>query len=138
MKHRDYQTMHINDIYHIEEKLQEHDPHIYIAYNPKTGSHLIMDGLINSVIMRIPQINFEVLDMRTYKEIRRISPERGYSAIKELDAQQAKREAREEKTMDEIVKEMAKDSKEAFTNAFDYGITSGKQKYHQGGITCPT
>ena len=133
-----YQTMHINDVYHIEEMLQKHDPYLYIAYNPNDGTHLIMDGLMDTAIMKIPQIGFEKLDMRAYREIRRISPERGYSVTKELNESENRRARESEKTIDEIASEMAKDSKRAFINAFDYGITDGAQKYHKGGIACPT
>ena len=39
-------------------------------WNPKNGEHVIMDGLLDMSIMKIPQIGFEQLDAncRPYQE----------------------------------------------------------------------
>lgn len=127
-----YQKNIKNDVYHIEDRLQEYDPDLYIMYNPNDGTHLIMDGITELAVMRIPQIGFEYLDARVLQRIRQIHVVNGYSASWELQEAEDRKHREEERVMSDLSYEFAKESKEAFINAFDYGRESGVQKYVNG------
>jgi hypothetical protein len=121
-----------NDVYHVEERLQEYDPTLYIMFNPKTGEHLLMDGLMDMAIMKIPQIGFEQLDSRLVDHIKKIHIANGFSAIEEVEQQQRRRELDQEKALEDLAQDFAKESKEAFNNAYNYGRVDGVQKYVHG------
>lgn len=127
-----FQTTFKNDIYHVEEQLQAYDSTLYIMFNPKTGEHLIMDGLLETAIMKIPQIGFEQLDSRLVDHIKRIHTANGFSAIEEIEQQFRRRERDQEKKLEDLAHDFAKESKEAFHNAYSYGRVDGVQKYVHG------
>jgi hypothetical protein len=132
MSRKDFKQWPLNDLYHIQERLQEYDPDLYILWNGKTGEHLIMDGLMNVAVMKIPQKGFEVLDSRVVAHIKRIHTANGFSASKEIEKHEATLEREEQRKLDDIAQDFAKESKEAFNNAYNYGRVDGVQKYVQG------
>lgn len=126
-----YQRLFINDINDIEKRLQEYDPDLYIMFNLKDGSWLIVDGMIDMAIMKIPQIGFETLDARVYHRIREIHAP-GFSAQQVIKEAEEKAAQEEQRFIEELSQDFAKESKEAFINAYDYGRTSGVNKYVNG------
>jgi hypothetical protein len=127
-----FQRTFTNDIYHIEERLQEYDPTLYIMWNPKTGEHLIMDGLMEMAIMKLPQMGFETLDARLVEHMKRIHIANGFSAIEEIEQQERRRERDSEKKLEDLAQDLAKEAKEAFNNAYNYGRVDGVDKYVNG------
>lgn len=132
MNRQDFKAWPKNDIYHVEERLQEYDPTLYILFNDKTGEHLLMDGLMDSAIMKLPQPGFEELDSRLVEHIKKIHTINGFSAIQEVETHESSMERERERQLDDMVQDFAKESKEAFRNAYDYGRVDGVQKYVQG------
>lgn len=132
MKHRGFQRNFINDVYHIEERLQkEVDEHLYITFNLDTGEHLIMDGMMDIAVMRLPQKGFESLDARIIERFKQIRVGGEFSASEVVDESDRKREADNAKRAEDMGEDFAKEAKDAFINAYDYGITSGTKKYVQ-------
>lgn len=129
-----FQRTFINDIYHIEERLQEYEKDLYIMYNPSTGEWLIMDGLIDQSIMKIPQIGFETLDARVVEHIKRIHIANGFSASEYVDANNATQQRERDRKTEDFAEYYAKESLEATRNLALYGRTDGYQKYVQGGV----
>ena len=89
-----------------------------------------MDGYTELAVMKIPQKGFEYLDDRVYWEMRRISPERGYSASKEIEENNARREREQQRQLDDLAQDFAKESAAAFKEAHLTGRTEGVQKYY--------
>lgn len=106
---RGFQTNLKNDLYRVEEQLQDYDPTLYIMYNPDTGQHLIMDGILEIAIMSIPQIGFETLDSRVVEHIRKIHSHRGFSASYELKESEERRQREYERIQEDISYNFAKD-----------------------------
>ncbi|MEI4618614.1 2,3-dihydroxybenzoate--AMP ligase [Bacillus cereus] len=129
---RGFQRTVLNDIYHVEEQLQSYDPHLYLMWNPKNGEHVIMDGLLDMSIMKIPQIGFEELDSRIVDHIKRIHTANGFSAVQTVEDTESKRQQEQERQLQDLAEDYAKESKEAFWNAHAYGRVDGVQKYVQG------
>ncbi|WP_144519864.1 2,3-dihydroxybenzoate--AMP ligase [Bacillus thuringiensis] len=129
---RGFQRTFLNDIYHVEERLQEYDPQLYFMWNPKNGEHVIMDGLLEMSIMKIPQIGFEELDSRLVDHIKRIHTVNGFSAVQTVEDTEKKRQQEQERLLHDLAADYAKESKEAFWNAHAYGRVDGVQKYVQG------
>ncbi|MED2748968.1 2,3-dihydroxybenzoate--AMP ligase [Bacillus thuringiensis] len=129
---RGFQRTFLNDIYHVEEQLQDYDPHLYLMWNPKNGEHVIMDGLLETSIMKIPQIGFEELDSRIVDHIKRIHTANGFSAVQTVEDTEKKRQKEEERKLNDLAEDYARESKEAFWNAHAYGRVDGVQKYVQG------
>lgn len=127
-----YQRVFINDVNGIEQQLQEFDPELYIMWRPKDNSWLIMDAMTETAVMKIPQIGFETLDQRVYREIRRVAKE-GYSAIAEIEANESARKREFERKTNDLAEDFAKEAREAFVNAYDYNRESGATKY-VGGV----
>lgn len=125
-----FQRTFTNDVYHIEKQLQEYDEHLYIMWNPNTGEHLIMDGLVNLAIMKIPQRGFPELSSAVVEHIRKIHTIR-FSATKHVMEADERREREMNRRLEDMAYDFAKEMKEAGINAFDYGITSGRRKYVQ-------
>lgn len=132
MSRKDFKPWPLNDIYHIEERLKEYDPDLYLLFNDKTGEHLLMDGLMDMAIMKIPQPGFEVLDARLVDHIKKIHTANGFSATEEIERHQEKLDREEERKLNDVAEDFAKESKEAFRNAYDYGRVDGVQKYVNG------
>lgn len=129
-----FQRTFTNDIYRVEEQLQAYDKHLYIMWNPNTNEHLVMDGFVEMAIMKIPQVGLEQLDSRVVRRIMQIHVTTGFSAIHELEESERRRERDQQKQMEDLAEDFAKESKEAFVNAYDYGRESGVNKY-VGGVT---
>ncbi|CCW05450.1 hypothetical protein [Bacillus sp. GeD10] len=129
---RGFQRTVLNDIYHVEEQLQSYDPHLYLMWNPKNGEHVIMDGLLDMSIMKIPQIGFEQLDARIVDHIKRIHTVNGFSAVQTVEDTEKKRQQEQERQLQDLAEDYARESKEAFWNAHAYGRVDGVQKYVQG------
>ncbi|MEJ9120264.1 2,3-dihydroxybenzoate--AMP ligase [Bacillus thuringiensis] len=101
-------------------------------WNPKNGEHVIMDGLLETSIMKIPQIGFEELDSRIVDHIKRIHTANGFSAVQTVEDTEKKRQKEEERKLNDLAEDYARESKEAFWNAHAYGRVDGVQKYVQG------
>lgn len=129
---RGFQRTFLNDIYHVEERLQEYDPYLYLMWNPRTGEHLIMDGLLETAIMKLPQIGFEQLDSRIVSHIKRIHTANGFSAVQTIEDTERKRQKEQDRKLADLAEDFAKESKEAFYNAAVYGRVDGVQKYVHG------
>jgi hypothetical protein len=127
-----YQRVFINDINNIEQRLQEYDPDLYVMWNPKDGTWLIMDGVMEMAIMKIPQIGLTSLDSRVYDRIREIHVQ-GFSAQQVIKEAEEAMEAEEERKMKDLALDFAHEAKDAFLNAYDYGRESGVTKY-VGGV----
>lgn len=106
---RGFQTNMKNDNYMVEEQLQAYDPTLYVMYNPETGQHLIMDGILEIAIMSIPQIGFETLDSRVVENIKKIHSYRGFSASHELKESEERRQREFERQQEDINYNFAKD-----------------------------
>ena len=98
-----------NDLYDVEKQLQEIDRDIYLMWNPHTGEHMIMDGLTELAIMRIPQMGWPVLHSGVVNHIRKIHTASGYSAGKEIDRADEIREMNINKRTDELAADFAKE-----------------------------
>jgi hypothetical protein len=116
-----FQTTFKNDIYHIEEQLQEYDPFLYIMYNPDTDEHMIMDGLLELAVMRIPQIGFEWLDRRVVDHIKKIHTAKGFNASYELKESEERRQRELEKQQEELSYSLAKDTEKHVRKLAYYG-----------------
>ena len=95
-------------------------------WNPTSGEHVIMDGLLETSIMKIPQIGFEELDSRIVEHIKRIHTANGFSAVQTVEDTESKRQ--QERKLQDLAEDYAKESKESFWNAHVDGV----QKYIQG------
>lgn len=127
-----YQRTFLNDLYHVEEQLQDYDPYLYLMHRTDDNSWLVMDGLVEMAIMKIPQIGYEVLNSRVVDRIKQIHTYNGFSALHEIEESERRRERDQQREMDDLAQDFAKESKEAFVNAFDYGRESGVNKYFGG------
>ncbi|AHV96153.1 hypothetical protein [Paenibacillus sabinae] len=128
-----YQRVFTNDINDIEKQLQEYDPDLYVMWRPSDNTWLIMDGLLEIAIMKIPQVGFSTLDARVYRRIREIHVH-GFSAQQVIKEAEEKHQREQDRLMEDLAYDFAKESKEAFINAYDYGRTSGITKYVNGGV----
>ncbi|PEF60462.1 2,3-dihydroxybenzoate--AMP ligase, partial [Bacillus cereus] len=111
---RGFQRTFLNDIYHVEERLQEYDSQLYLMWNPKNGEHVIMDKLLEMSIMKIPQIGFEELDSRLVDHIKKIHTVNGFSAVQTVEDTEKKRQKEEERKLNDLAEDYARESKEAF------------------------
>lgn len=132
-----FQTTFINDTYMVQERLQEYDKDLYVMYNTKTDEHLIMDGLTGLAVMKIPQKGFPALTGHVVDHIKKIHAINGFNAFDEVEKARLKREQDEEKRIADLSRDIAKESKEAFDNAYNYGRTGGVQKYFGGVANGP-
>ncbi|XEC97048.1 2,3-dihydroxybenzoate--AMP ligase [Paenibacillus tarimensis] len=126
-----FTRVHTNDLYDVERQLQEYDEHLYLMWNPHTGEHLIMDGLVELAVMRIPQPGFPELSSRVVGHIRSIHTANGFSASQVIQKADERREKESSRKVEDMAQDFAKESLPAFRNAFDYGITEGAKKYVQ-------
>lgn len=107
---RGFQTNMLNDNYLVEEQLQAYDPTLYLMYNPESGQHLIMDGILEIAIMSIPQIGFETLDSRVVEHIRKIHSYRGFNIAWELKDSEDRRQKEYDRQHDDMSYNFAKDT----------------------------
>lgn len=98
-----------NDLYDVERQLQDFDPELYIMWNPHTGEHLIMDGVTETAIMRIPQIGFPELSSRVVGHIRKIKVGEGFSAVKVVQEADEMRERELQNKTSEIAFDFAQE-----------------------------
>jgi hypothetical protein len=129
---RGFQTNIKNDVYHIEERLQQYDPTLYLMYNPSTNEHLIMDGVTEMAIMKIPQIGFEWLDARVIERIRQIHTANGFNSSVEMKAHEERVQRERDRELEDMAYDYAKEMKDALNNAHTYGRIDGVQKYVSG------
>lgn len=122
----------LNDIYHVDEALKEYDQHLYLLYNPQTNEHLIMDGLLDVAVMKIPQPGYPELTSRVVDHMKKIHVLNGFDAEKELNIAEEKRESEHQKKVAEVAQDFAKESLEAYRNAHIYGRTDKVDRYVQG------
>ncbi|MDG0791919.1 2,3-dihydroxybenzoate--AMP ligase [Cohnella ginsengisoli] len=104
-----YQRVFINDINDIEKRLQEYDPDLYVMHKEADNTWLIMDGVTETAIMKIPQSGYSTLDARVYRRIREIHTVTGFSATKAVQESDAARERRQQLEIDNLAREYAKD-----------------------------
>lgn len=105
-----FQTNMKNDLYMVEEQLQNYDSTLYLMYNPETGEHLVMDGILEIAIMKIPQIGFETLDSRVVERIREIHSYRGFSTSYELKLSEDRRQREYDRQQEDLIYNFAKDT----------------------------
>ena len=116
-----YQTNFTNDIYHVEEQLQAYDPTLYIMYNQNDGTWLIMDGITELAIMRLPQKGFETLDSRVVSHIKKIHTANGFSASWELQQAEERRQKELDRQLGDIAYNYAKDMERPVKELAYYG-----------------
>jgi hypothetical protein len=132
-----YQRNFTNDIYRVEEQLQEYDEHLFIMYNPNDHSWLVMDDVVKLAVMKIPQKGFETLDSRVVAHMKKIHTANGFNATWELNESEARREREQEKKLKDMSDDYAKEMKPALQELHDTGRIDGVQKYH-GGVSLPS
>lgn len=111
-----FQTNMKNDLYMVEEQLRAYDPTLYLMWNPDTDEHLIMDGILEIAIMKIPQKGFETLDSRVVTHIRKIHSYRGYNVASEFKEAEERREREFQQAQDDISFNFAKDTEKHVRN----------------------
>lgn len=116
-----FQRVFTNDINNIEQRLQEYDPDLYIMWNPKNNQWLVMDGLTETAVMRIPQVGFDTLDARVYNRIREIHVITGFSATREIQRSEEKRRQSQERYMSDLSYNLAKDMERSVKQLAYYG-----------------
>jgi hypothetical protein len=122
----------LNDLYHVDEQLKAYDEHLYLLYNPKTNEHLIMDGLLDVAVMKIPQPGFSHLSSKVVDHMKKIHVLNGFDADKEIRKAEERRERDHQKKVEDMAEDFAKESLEAYRNAYIYGRTENVDKYVQG------
>lgn len=125
-----FQTNIKNDIYHVEEQLQAYDPHLYLMYSPSTNEHLIMDGLLELAVMRVPQRGFETLDSRVVDHIKRIHTQNGFSASWEIQESENRRQKEMKRQLDDMAQDYAKEMLPAAKELRLTGRTEGVSTYY--------
>jgi len=110
-----------NDIYRVEEQLQAYDEHLYIMYNPKTNEHLIMDGMIDMAVMKIPQPGFPYLNGSIVEHMKRIHTKNGFSAVEHVIASDIAREREFDRINDDMAENFARDTIKAAKQLAYYG-----------------
>lgn len=103
----------LNDLNDVEPQLQAYDEHLYLMYNGQTGEHLIMDGMTDLAVMRIPQPGWTNLNSSIVEHIRKIHTQNGHSAVREIERHDARREAEQERRKTELAEDFAKNMFEA-------------------------
>lgn len=109
----------LNDLNDVEPQLQAYDPHLYLMFNGETGEHLIMDGLTELAVMKIPQPGWPNLNSAIVDHIRKIHTKNGFSAVAEIEAVDNARERDVERRKDELAEDFAKN----MYHADKYSIT---------------
>lgn len=104
-----YRRININDIYHVEEQLQAYDSHLYVMWREEDNTWMIMDGLVDLAIMKIPQVGFETLDSRVVTHLRKIHAISGFNASHELQESEDKRQRDFDKAQEDMSYNFAQD-----------------------------
>lgn len=105
-----FQRTFLNDPYHVEEQLQAYDEHLYLMWNPETNEHIIVDGLVELSVMKIPQIGFPVLSSKLVEHMKRIHTANGFSATQQVMAADLARERENERITDDMAENFARDT----------------------------
>lgn|SRR5690606_10165125 len=113
-----------NDLNNVEEQLQAFDPELYIMWNPHTGEHLIMDGVTELAIMRIPQQGFPFLSSRVVSHIRSIRVGEVHSAVRMVEEHERQREIENDRRVSEIASEFAREMYRADKRSVVMGASS--------------
>ena len=106
---RGFTRVMVNDLYNVEPQLQDYDEHLYLMWNPNTGEHLIMDGLTELAIMKIPQPGWPVLTSDIVDHIRKIHTYNGFSATKVIERADEMIERDVERNRDQLAQDFARD-----------------------------
>lgn len=120
-RHPGFQRTFLNDLYYVEEQLQAYDEHLYLMWNPSNGQHLIMDGLLDIAVMRIPQPGFPVLSSRVVEHMKRIHTANGFSASAVIEENERRREKEIEWKTNDIAENFARDTLKFAKRAALYG-----------------
>lgn len=105
-----FQRVFLNDLNDVEPQLQAYDPHLYLMYNPNTDEHLIMDGLLEIAVMKIPQIGFRNLNSSIIPHIQKIHHKNnGFKASDVVDASEAAIQRELDRKRDDLAYNYAKD-----------------------------
>lgn len=99
----------LNDLYDVERQLQEYDEHLYLMFNIHTGEHLIMDGLTELAVMKIPQPGWPALHSGIVNHIRKIHTKNGFSATDLVEKSDQMRESENNAKIDELATDFAKE-----------------------------
>jgi hypothetical protein len=123
MKHlrKGFKKWPLNDQYNVEKQLQAYDKHLYLLYNPQTNEHLIMDGLLDMAVMKIPQPGFPELTSRLVDHIKKIHTANGFNASKEIQTVDDTLERRRQREIKDAAEQLAKDTYKATMDEHDYG-----------------
>lgn len=116
-----YQRVFTNDLYSIEQRLQEYDPDLYVMWNPNNNTWLVMDAITETAIMKIPQAGFDTLDARVYSRIREIHVITGFSASKEIEKSDVQRRERAQRAIDDLAYNYARDMERPVKQLAYYG-----------------
>ena len=109
-----FQRVFLNDLNDVEPQLQAYDPHLYLMYNPHTDEHLIMDGLLELAVMRIPQIGFRNLNSSIIPHIQKIHHgNNGFKASDVVDASEVAIQKELDRKTDDLSYNYAKDVEKA-------------------------
>jgi hypothetical protein len=111
----------INDLNDVEPQLQEYDSELYIMYNQETGEHLIMDGLVELAIMRIPQIGFPNLNSSVVRHIKKIHTANGFKASSSVDAAEEAIQREVNRKKEDMSYNLAKDTEKHVRKLAHYG-----------------
>lgn len=125
-----FQRTFLNDIYHVEERLQEYDPYLSLLYNPKTNGWLICDELMGVAVMSIPQKGFETLDGRVVEHMKKIHTANGFSAVKQIEASDARREREYKRKQNDLIDDMAREMLPAARELNSTGRVEGVKTYY--------
>lgn len=120
MRH-DFKPWPLNDIYHVQEALQAYDKDLYLLYNAKTNEHLIMDGVVNMAVMKIPQPGFPELTSKVVDHIRKIHILNGFNAAEEIRKNEEEIERRQAREAKNLAEDLAKETYKATMEEQDFG-----------------
>lgn len=116
-----FQRTFTNDPYHVEERLQEYDEHLFLMWNPSTNEHLVVDGLVGLSVMKIPQIGFPELSSKLVDHMKRIHTANGFSATQQVQQADEKRERDSEKRIEDMAENFGRDTLKSARKIAYYG-----------------
>lgn len=116
-----FQRSFLNDLWDVEPQLQAYDPDLYIMWNPNNGEHLVMDGLLEIAIMRIPQYGFPNLNSSVVEHIKKIHAANGFVASKQVDAAEEAIQRELERQREDLAYNYAKDTERSVRRLAQFG-----------------
>jgi len=111
----------LNDQFEVEKQLQSYDKDLYLLYNPNTNEHLIMDGLSDLAVMKIPQPGFPELSSKLVDHMKKIHVMNGFSASNEIQTIEDTMQRRRERELQDAAEQLAKDTYKATIDEHTYG-----------------